>query len=85
MPQQVESPKHYAAVAARLTKANQCDTREFDDCFEMGNGELVVAEFVALYKKDPALARAVVENDRYIGIAKWLETAERVANPLFAG
>lgn len=84
MSQQIPTPKQLAAVAALLTKKNACDTRAFDDCFEMGNGELVVAEFVALYKKDQALARAVVENDQYIGIANWLDTAERVANPLFA-
>ena len=84
MPSQVQSPAHYAAEAARLTKADKCDTRAFDDCFEMGNGSLVVAAFVALYNKDPELQRAVQRNDYYIGIDKWLVTAERVNNPLFA-
>lgn len=71
-------------TAVCLCKADQCDSREFDDCFENGNDELVVAGFVAAYKKDTALATAVMRNDRYIGIANWLATAERVANPLFA-
>lgn len=82
------SPAKLAAVAAKLCKAGQCDSRDFDDCFEMGRGEEVVCEFVKLYKKDPLLARAVVLNERYIGIASWLATAERVQeeqeNPLFA-
>lgn len=78
------NPAQLAAQAAKLCKANQCDSRDFDDCFEMGRGEEVVAEFVKLYKKDTRLAQAVVMNDRYIGIANWLLTAERVNNPLFA-
>lgn len=82
------TPAQLAAKAARLCKANQCDSREFDDCFEMGRGAEVVAEFVKLYQKDTSLARAVVLNERYIGIARWLETAERVKQtqeaPLFA-
>lgn len=82
------TPAQLAARAAKLCKANQCDTREFDDCFEMGRGEEVVAEFVKLYKKDTALARAVLMNDNSINITSWLETAERVKQeqqiPLFA-
>lgn len=82
------TPAQLAARAAKLCKANQCDSRDFDDCFEMGRGEEVVAEFVKLYQKDTSLARAVVLNERYIGIASWLETAERVKQeqeaPLFA-
>lgn len=84
MPTPAQTPAQLAATAARLCKADKCDTREFDDCFEMGNGEQVVAEFVALYKRDTALARAVVMNDYYINIGAWLQTAERVNNPLFA-
>lgn len=82
------TPAQLAAKAARLCKANQCDSREFDDCFEMGRGSEVVAEFVKLYQKDTSLALAVVLNERYIGIVSWLETAERVKQeqetPLFA-
>jgi len=83
------TPAQLAARAAKLCKAGQCDTRDFDDCFEMGRGEEVVAEFVKLYKKDTALARAVLMNDNSINITSWLETAERVMQekqmPLFAG
>lgn len=88
-PYQSLNPAQLAATAAKLCKANQCDSREFDDCFEMGRGEEVVAEFVKLYQKDTALARAVVVNDSFINITQWLATAERVKeeqeNPLFAG
>lgn len=87
-PYQALPPAELAAKAAKLCKANQCDSREFDDCFEMGRGEEVVAEFVKLYKKDTALARAVVMNNDFINISQWLITAERVKeeqdNPLFS-
>ena len=87
-PYQHLSPAQLAAVAAKLCKAGQCDSREFDDCFEMGRGEEVVAEFVTLYQKDTSLARAVVMNSRHIDMGKWLVTAGRVreqqTNPLFA-
>ena len=84
MPALTQTPAQLAATAARLCKADQCDTRAFDDCFEQGNGELVVAAFVALYKKDAGLARAVAANSTYIDMGQWLATAERVQNPLFA-
>jgi hypothetical protein len=82
------TPAQLAARAAKLCKADQCDSRNFDDCFEMGRGEEVVAEFIKLYRKDTALARAVVMNSNSINITQWLATAERVKeeqeNPLFA-
>ena len=87
-PYQHLSPTHLAATAAKLCKAGQCDSREFDDCFEMGRGEEVVAEFVSLYQKDISLARAVVMNSRHIDMGKWLATAERTgaaSQPAFCG
>ncbi len=87
-PYQRLSPARLAAPAAKLCKAGQCDSRELDDCFEIGRGEEVVAEFVTLYQKDISLARAVVMNSRHIDMGKWLATAGRVreqrATPLFA-
>lgn len=84
MPRPVQTPAQLAATAARLCKAGQCDSRAFDDCFEMGNGEQVVAEFVKLHDRDRELQRAAWLNEHYINLARWRLTAERVAAPLFA-
>ena len=44
-------PNLLALIAADLCKNNKCDSREFDDCFEMGNGEEVVCAFIRLSEK----------------------------------
>lgn len=82
------SPAHLAATAAKLCKENQCDTRAFDDCFESGREEEVVAAFMTLYHRDAQLQLAVLRNESSIRIDQWQATADRVAQqqsaPLFA-
>ncbi len=88
MPFSTVTPAQRAAAAAALCKANQCDTRAFDDCFESAREEEVVAEFMKLYHRDARLQLAVLRNDSFIRLDQWQATADRVAQqqaaPLFA-
>lgn len=58
-----QTPQAYARRAAALVKADRCRSRHMDDCFEMGNGAAVVAEFMRLYWRDPVLRQACEVNE----------------------
>jgi hypothetical protein len=60
--------------AAGLLKAGKTDTRQFDNCFEMHDGDLVVTALVRQAQADPELAAAL-----YPRFAYWQTTAQEYA------
>lgn len=66
-----KSAKARATIAIRLAKTIKglSNCRGFDDCFEMGDGDAVVAEIVRRAAIDPAI-RALFEGR---GFGYWFE------------
>jgi hypothetical protein len=60
--------------AASLLKAGKTDIRQFDNCFEMHDGDLVVTALVRQAQTDPELAAAM-----YSRFAYWQTTAQEYA------
>lgn len=56
------------------------DSRARDDCFEMGDGALVVAAPMRRARQEPELDRAIRDTFRSAGIGEWEETASRYAH-----
>lgn len=56
------------------------DSRAFDDCFEMNDGEYVVSALMRMSEEDVEL-KAAIENDLNAhGLALWRETAKSLAH-----
>lgn len=53
-----------AGIAARMLRQSRTDCRAFDDCFEMGDGDQVMAHLLALTIEDPTLIE-VMEQRRF--------------------
>lgn len=65
-------------AATRLQRFGECgdnpDSRAFDECFEMGDGDLVVKGLIELAATEPYLARGI----RYLGgncLDEWIAKA----------
>ncbi|MGN8119959.1 hypothetical protein [Labrys sp. 22185] len=56
------------------------DSRAHDNCFEMGDGALVVAALMRRARQEPELDRAIRHAFRSAGIGEWEETASRYAH-----
>ena len=79
------------AYQARVNYAVQCimrgiQSRRFDTCFEMSDGDAVVTAIVRRARKNPKLREALARQwqPRYIGEeglpVSWVETAEKYAD-----
>ena len=75
------TPQRKAKRAAELTKADRCGERAFDDCFENGAADEVVAAFVSMCDNDAVLNAAVARNGYYINIDAWREKSRELCAP----
>ena len=76
-------PSGAAALARRLKVMLYTGfvlDREFDTCFEQGNGREVIAHLVREAETNPRLKAAIIECERYIGT--W-DQLQETANPPF--
>ncbi len=64
-----KKPLPLAKQAARVLKANACDCRIWDDCFEEGNGDQVVAELCKLAMRDADLRESAKRNRESVPVA----------------
>ncbi len=73
------------AAAGYLVGSKQFrGSRAFDNCFENGDGDRVVAALVARAQHEPALHQAIAADFGGAFPAQWIETAARINAPLFA-
>jgi len=60
--------KQRATIAIRKIKANSFSGRSFADCFEMNDGDQVVAEIIKRANKKPNLKQVLIDR----GFSHWL-------------
>lgn len=73
------------AYAAKVISKGMPTDRQFDDCFEMWDGSLVVTALVRKAMTDPELFQGIVKQWRGEFPKSWIETAGKYAHINKAG
>jgi len=72
--------QHLAEAIFLVGNAAMRGSRAFDNCFENGDGDQVVAHLVARSLENPALRSAIAADFGGIFPSKWIETAGRLSS-----
>lgn len=70
MGQNANNAKQRATIAANMIKRQDTFTRAFDDCFEMGDGDVVMNCIIEKASKDPLLAKAILDKKPSLGFGE---------------